>query len=193
MLEGKNISVISSNYLVCLGLKAVLTDLFSPGTVTLFQNFDEYANLEKEFQYDLIFLHSDLYVLHNKHFQLIKNKLVIITENEHNNFSNQSELATLRVTQSQNDIIEQLEDFFTSRINKNSSEAQEELSQRELEVLKLVAVGLLNKQIADQLSISLHTVISHRKNITRKLAIKTVSGLTVYAMLNGLISSEHLK
>jgi regulator of cell morphogenesis and NO signaling len=68
----------------------------------------------------------------------------------------------------------------------------EGLTSRELEVLQLVACGYINKQIADRLSISLHTVISHRKNITRKLQIKTVAGLTIYALLNGLISSKDI-
>jgi regulator of cell morphogenesis and NO signaling len=68
----------------------------------------------------------------------------------------------------------------------------EGLSSRELEVLQLVACGFLNKQIGDRLSISLHTVISHRKNITRKLQIKTVAGLTIYALLNGLISTKNI-
>jgi DNA-binding CsgD family transcriptional regulator len=45
----------------------------------------------------------------------------------------------------------------------------------------------MNKEIADKLGISLHTVISHRKNLTEKLGIKTVSGLTVYAMMHKLI------
>jgi regulator of cell morphogenesis and NO signaling len=69
---------------------------------------------------------------------------------------------------------------------------QEELSAREREILRLVACGYLNKQIADACSISLHTVISHRKNITRKLQIRTVAGLTVYALMNGLISSREI-
>ena len=68
----------------------------------------------------------------------------------------------------------------------------EGLTSRELEVLQLVACGFINKQIADKLTISLHTVISHRKNITRKLQIKTVAGLTIYALLNGLISSRDI-
>jgi DNA-binding NarL/FixJ family response regulator len=68
----------------------------------------------------------------------------------------------------------------------------EGLSSREIDVLKLVACGFLNKQIADKLYISMHTVISHRKNITRKLQIKTVAGLTIYALLNGLISSKSI-
>ena len=64
---------------------------------------------------------------------------------------------------------------------------REELSEREKEILVCVARGMLNKEIADQNNISIHTVISHRKNITRKIGIKTVAGLTVYAILNGLI------
>ncbi|MCM1502466.1 MAG: LuxR C-terminal-related transcriptional regulator [Bacteroidales bacterium] len=62
-----------------------------------------------------------------------------------------------------------------------------ELSAREKEILVCVAKGMLNKEIADSLSLSIHTVITHRKNITRKTGIKTVAGLTVYALLNNLI------
>ena len=70
---------------------------------------------------------------------------------------------------------------------KAAQHEREELSDREKEILVSVAKGLLNKEIADQYNISIHTVISHRKNITRKTGIKTVAGLTVYALLNGLI------
>ena len=66
-------------------------------------------------------------------------------------------------------------------------EGREPLSEREKEILVGVAKGLLNKEIADQYNISIYTVISHRKNITRKTGIKSVAGLTVYALLNGLI------
>jgi DNA-binding NarL/FixJ family response regulator len=68
----------------------------------------------------------------------------------------------------------------------------EELSEREKEVLQKVALGKTNKEVANELFISAHTVISHRKNITRKLGIKTVSGLTVYAILNQLISLDDI-
>ena len=61
------------------------------------------------------------------------------------------------------------------------------LSAREKEILVCVARGMINKEIADALNISVHTVISHRKNITRKTGIKTVAGLTVYALLNNLL------
>ena len=68
-----------------------------------------------------------------------------------------------------------------------------ELSERENEILAAVAKGLTNKEIADALNISVHTVISHRKNITRKTGIKTVSGLTVYALLNNLIDQSEVE
>ena len=71
--------------------------------------------------------------------------------------------------------------------NVRESVEDNSLSAREKEVLVCVAKGLINKEIADQLNISIHTVITHRKNISRKTGIKTVAGLTVYALLNNLI------
>lgn len=62
-----------------------------------------------------------------------------------------------------------------------------DLSERERDVLILVARGKANKEIADELNISIHTVMSHRKNITHKTGIKSVAGLTVYALLNNLL------
>jgi DNA-binding CsgD family transcriptional regulator len=61
------------------------------------------------------------------------------------------------------------------------------LTSRETEILKLIVQGLLNKEIADRLNISLNTVLTHRKNIIAKTGIKTVSGLTFYCIRNGLI------
>lgn len=66
-----------------------------------------------------------------------------------------------------------------------------ELTSREKEILVKVASGHSNKQIADQLNLSVHTVITHRKNITHKTGIKTIAGLTVYALLNNLITTPN--
>ncbi|MBP5659063.1 MAG: response regulator transcription factor [Paludibacteraceae bacterium] len=67
------------------------------------------------------------------------------------------------------------------------TDGQEELSEREKEVVTLVVQGLINKEIADKLHLSLHTVIAHRKNIARKLNIHSTAGLTIYAIVNKLI------
>ena len=69
----------------------------------------------------------------------------------------------------------------------------EELSAREKEILICVAKGMLNKEIADRFNLSIYTVITHRKNITRKTGIKTVAGLTVYAILNGYVDINSVK
>ena len=66
-------------------------------------------------------------------------------------------------------------------------DGQEELSEREKEVVTLVVQGLINKEIADKLHLSLHTVIAHRKNIARKLNIHSTAGSTIYAIVNKLI------
>ncbi len=68
----------------------------------------------------------------------------------------------------------------------------EELTAREKDVLRLVALGHPNKAIAEILFISVHTVISHRKNITEKTGIKSISGLTVFAILNNLIDATSI-
>ena len=66
------------------------------------------------------------------------------------------------------------------------------LSQREREIVVCVVRGLTNKEIADELCISVHTVITHRKNISRKLQIHSVAGLTIYAIANKLIELKDL-
>ena len=76
-----------------------------------------------------------------------------------------------------------------SEIKSNSSAESCDLSQREKEVAK----GFTNKEIADQLNISIHTAIAHRKNITSKTNIKSISGLTIYALLNNLISQDEIR
>ncbi len=78
--------------------------------------------------------------------------------------------------------------------NENSSNItqaeHEQLSEREIEVLKLLVSGFSNKEIADKLFISVHTVVSHRKNISQKTGIKSQAGLTIYAISNKIIQIE---
>ncbi len=72
----------------------------------------------------------------------------------------------------------------------NKTNTTKELTRREVTILRLVAKGLTTKNIAEKLNISDQTVSSHRKNICSKLEIKTVSGLTAYAIINGLIELD---
>ena len=70
---------------------------------------------------------------------------------------------------------------------------QEALSVREKEIIVCVVKGLMNKEIADQLHISIHTVITHRRNIARKLQIHSPAGLTIYAIVNKLVELNEIK
>ena len=70
----------------------------------------------------------------------------------------------------------------------NKDNTADVLSEREKEVLIQVAKGLSNKEIADVLFLSTHTVITHRKNIAAKLNIHSTAGLTIYAIANGLVT-----
>lgn len=75
---------------------------------------------------------------------------------------------------------------------KEESNKPRELSNREKDIIAEVAKGLTNKQIADKLFISVHTVMTHRKNIANKLQIHSPSGLTVYAILNNLVDLDQI-
>ncbi|MDR2980358.1 MAG: LuxR C-terminal-related transcriptional regulator [Bacteroidales bacterium] len=76
---------------------------------------------------------------------------------------------------------------------RTESEVNLELSSREKEILVSVAKGLMNKEIAYKHNLSIHTVITHRKNITRKTSIKSVSGLTVFAIMNNMIDMQDIE
>ena len=90
-------------------------------------------------------------------------------------------------------IHKKLSNLISKTLAPKPAKTENTLSTRELDVLKLLVNGMSNKEISDRLFISTHTVISHRKNITQKLNIKSVAGLTVYAILNDVISIEDVK
>lgn len=75
----------------------------------------------------------------------------------------------------------------------SESEKLEALSQREIEIIGCVARGLTNKEIANELCLSIHTVTTHRRNISSKLQIHTPAGLTIYAIINKLVKLQDIK
>jgi DNA-binding NarL/FixJ family response regulator len=99
---------------------------------------------------------------------------------------------TLSIYDSVEQIKDKLDKLFDSRVDKGSEE-QNTLSGREKEIIICVVKGLTNKEIAQTLFLSTHTVISHRRNITRKLEIHSTAGLTVYAIMNKLIEIDEIK
>jgi len=89
-------------------------------------------------------------------------------------------------------ILRKLNNLLKER-TREETQPDQSLTVREIDVLRLLVQGMSSKEISSALFISTHTVMTHRKNITQKLNIKSVAGLTVYAMLNGFISIEELE
>ncbi|MDR1406285.1 MAG: response regulator transcription factor [Prevotellaceae bacterium] len=89
---------------------------------------------------------------------------------------------------------EQVIDKLTKLLHEPEEEKRHEsLSAREKEVIVCVIKGMTNKQIADKLRLSTHTVITHRRNISAKLQIHTTAGLIIYAIVNKLVELDDVK
>lgn len=100
----------------------------------------------------------------------------------------------LYIEDSQETIIRKFQNVL-SKIQKAHQRTinSQELSNREKEILTAIAQGFTNQEIAEKFFLSIHTITTHRKNITAKLGIKTISGLTLYALLNGLVDLDKNK
>lgn len=98
----------------------------------------------------------------------------------------------ISVFDSSDEIRHRLERLKSSKTEEADDE-QQALSQREKEIVVCVVKGMTNREIAENLFLSAHTVITHRRNIARKLQIHSASGLTVYAIVNKLVELNDLK
>lgn len=94
-----------------------------------------------------------------------------------------------------NDNSKEIEEKLTKLIaeNKQESDTKKELTNREREVIVCIVKGMSNKQIAETLFLSPHTIIAHRRNISSKLQINSPAGLTIYAIVNKLVDISEVK
>ena len=99
---------------------------------------------------------------------------------------------TIHLLEGKEAIIQKIRLLIDNRDQRGLETPSMELSPRETTIVRLVSLGLTNRQIAEKLFLSAHTVMTHRKNINGKLGIKSVSGLTVYAIVNNIITIEEV-
>ena len=184
MHRNKQIAIILPDTLQSIGLQSLLTDYFPPVEVCYFPAFEIFNAAGGNDAFDYYFTSPDIMVLNADFFLPRRSKTtVLISTTNH-----------ITIKASQEIIIEQLQQLFTSDSSAYTvGENSKDLSSRETDVLQLIVKGITNKEIADKLNISLNTVLTHRKNITAKLGIKTVSGLTFYAIMNGIISGDDIE
>lgn len=182
MITEKKIAIVNSCALCAYGLKQLLAEYFEQSNCQIFQSVEGIIRQPND-HFDIYFVTADPVLLNYDYFLPRRSKTVILTDHPQSG----SSFTTLSLHSDISTLIDSLQSIFDKMIKTAKEESQEELSSREVEVLKLITRGKINKEIADELCISLNTVLTHRKNITSKLGIKTVSGLTFYAMMNGYI------
>ena len=192
-IEGRpKIAIIDPNTLAVLGLKQLLQNVLPIMTVDTFGSFAELeaSHPDSYFHY---FAAMNI-VLENKAFFTERKRKTIVLTLSLDTVSTLSDFHSLCVNVPEQELVRSLLSLQQSAHGhgKNMPPMPEVLnrkilSDREIEVMSLIVQGYINKEIAEKLNIGLATVITHRKNIMDKLGMKSVSALTIYAVMHGYV------
>lgn len=186
------IAIIEPVYLVATGLKQCLEQMLPPVDVLIYPTVelcrDDIERTDGTRPYFVhFFVDEDLLATNADYFRQLPQTTISLTGKLVPN-------ATLKNFPSIN-IRADEQQIWLQLLNLHNSEAHrpnEILSKREIDVLRCVAKGMLNKEIADTLCISMNTVITHRQHITEKTHIRSVAALTMYAVMNGFVTSADI-
>ena len=183
------IAIIDPNTLAALGLRQLLKSLVPVAQVDVYGTISELlANHPESYVHYFVAMNI---VLENREFFIeLRRKTIVLSMSA--NGSQLSDFHCINVNVPENQLVKSLlilqqyahggNPDFPSR-----STEPRVLSDREVEVMVLIVKGLINKEIADRLHIGLSTVVTHRRNIMQKLGIKSVSALTIYAVMHGYV------
>lgn len=192
------IAIVEANTLTSLGLKTILERMIPMAVIRTFHSFGELTDDTPD-MYAHYFISAQIYVEHNAFFLPRKRKTIVLAGDSHQ--FQLSGVPILNIYQAEEQLVKDIlklhqhahhDGYPVKDMPPTPPTTGHELSAREIEVLVLITKGLINKEIADKLNIGLTTVITHRKNITEKLGIKSVSGLTIYAVINGYVEADRI-
>lgn len=194
MMHPSEIAILEKNTLTALGLQTILEELLPNAVIRVFPTFEKLIDDTPD-MYAHYFVSAQIYFEHTAFFLERRPKCIVLSAGEQPLLNG---VPTLNLWQPRDVLVKSI-----MQLRKHGHEmthhpvtvqqgAERDLSPREIEVLVLLTKGLINKEIADKLNISLTTVISHRKNITEKLGIKSVSGLAIYAVMHGYIEADRV-
>lgn len=186
-----NIVIVHSSEIILTGLAEIISNC-SNNKIIIVKNINDLPNYPNIMGYHLVIL-TELYLSENKNLlnRVFRDTSQVKYFPIQETFSG-NDINSIKIDDSSIDICLKINDILSSFQKQKKDENKHELSQRETEVLKLITKGLTNKEIASMLFISPHTVVTHRKNITEKLNIKSISGLTVYAVMKKIINIEEI-
>lgn len=191
-METPKIAVVDPNTLAVMGMKQLLQDVIPIMEVRAFGSFEELEQAEPDTFFHYFVAQS--VVVANRQFFLERRMKTIVLTLAHDPSTQLSGFHSVCVSVPEEQLVRSLLmlEQHAHAHGRNlppmpQAISKKVLSDREIEVLSLIAQGYLNKEIADQLNIGLTTVISHRKNIQDKLGMKSVSALTIYAVMHGYV------
>lgn len=198
MMNGRpKIAIVDSNTLAVLGLQQLLQNVMPIISVDTFGSFAELeaSNPDSYYHY---FVAMDIVLMHRAFFSSNRHKTIVLTLSL-TDTSQLAEFHSLCINQPERQLISQML-HLVQHAHGNGRNLppmpqvlqQKILSDREIEVMALIVQGFINKEIADRLNIGLTTVITHRKNIMEKLGVKSVSALTIYAVMNGYVDINRI-
>ena len=193
-----HVAIIEQNILAAVGLANILQNVMPFMEVDTFCCFDdmEASCMDRYYHY---FVNVNIVLAHISFFKQHKNKTIVLSHLKDSNVLSEK-FHNICVSLTEKQLIRSLlmleQNAHAGGRNMPSINWTKDndvvLSARETEVVALIVKGLINKEIADKLNISLSTVITHRKNIMCKLGIKSVSALTIYAVMHGYVDIHEI-
>jgi len=192
MNASPKIAIIDANTLAVLGLKQLLHDIMPIITIDTFGSMAELEANDAD-SYFHYFVAMNILLANRPFFSTRRRKTIVLTTAV-SETSQLTQFHSLCINQPEKQLIRQL--LMLERHGHGDGRnlpptppilQQKILTDREIEVMSLIVQGYINKEIADNLNISLSTVITHRKNIMDKLGMRSVSALTIYAVMHGYV------
>lgn len=188
-------AILESNVLAAVGLKHLLEDIMPIIDIDIFSTIDELKASGNEYVH--YFVSSRQYFENTTFFRSLPHRIIVLVAGD----MQIAGIMTINVCQSESALakaILRLKDFGHNNNSKAPSvmplhqSHNDILSNREIEVAILLSKGMMNKEIADQLNISITTVITHRKNIMEKLHARSLADIIIYCVMNGLVDVGEL-
>lgn len=196
-MERPKIAIIDANTLAAIGLKQLLQNVMPIMTADVYGSLTELEASRPE-QYVHFFVATDIILAHRSFFMERRRKTIVLTMSFKES-SNITDFHTLCINQPEPQLVRQLLMLVQHAHGGGRNLPpmpqvlqQKVLSDREIEVMNLIVQGFINKEIADKLHIGVSTVITHRKNIMDKLGMRSVSALTIYAVMHGYIDINNI-
>lgn len=186
------IAIIDPNTLAALGLKQMLQNVMPIMTVDIFGSFSELTASQPD-QYVHYFVAMNIVLEHKPFFDERQRKTIVLTLGLEGG-APLSKFHSLCINVPEDELVRALLmlEQHAHKDGKNMPTLphilqQKVLTDREIEVMSLIVQGYINKEIADKLNIGFATVVTHRKNIMDKLGVKSVSAMTIYAVMHGYV------